>query len=224
MFKGFPDVMPAFFVALSMNNNRDFFNENRCVFEESVKKPLLDLAEDLKRVIGRIDPQFDTMPNHVVSRIYRDIRFSPNKLPYRDHMWLGYRRVGEKREDGCGLYFEISAFSCGWGCGFYNCKPSYMEKLRRMIVEKPKQIQSIFDEAAFRRSGFELDGEAYKRKYMPPEGLGTELKNLYQMKWFYFHHTLQDYNEVFSEKLLAKVETGFSSLAPAYQLLRSVMD
>ena len=109
MFSGFPDVMPAFFVALSMNNNRLFFNENRHVFEDAVKRPMLDLAEDLKQAVSEIDPLFDTKPNHVLSRIYRDIRFSPNKLPYRDHMWLGYRRVGESREDGCGFYFEISA-------------------------------------------------------------------------------------------------------------------
>ncbi len=224
MFTGFPDVMPAFFVALSMNNNREFFNENRHVYEETVKKPLLDLAEDLRQAVCRIDPQFDTLPNHVLSRIYRDIRFSPNKLPYRDHMWIGYRRIGENREDGCGFYFEISAFSCGWGCGFYNCKSSYMEKLRKLIVEEPRRVSEVFDEALFERYGFEISGDVYKRKFIPPENVPLSLKNLYRKKWFYIHYTLQNYNEVFSEELVKKVETGFNILAPAYHLMRSLME
>jgi uncharacterized protein (TIGR02453 family) len=115
MFEGFSREMVAFFVSLSMNNNKAFFDENKQTYERFVKRPLTELCEALSPTVLSIDPLFDVRPARSVSRIYRDVRFSRNKSPFRDYMWIGFRRVGESSEDSCGFYFDVSATDAQWG-------------------------------------------------------------------------------------------------------------
>ena len=97
MFQGFTDRTFEFFMAIKFNNNRQFFHENHAWYEEALRNPLRDLAADLAPVIETMDPALETRPEKVVSRINRDIRFSNDKSPYRDYMWLAFRRPGDQR-------------------------------------------------------------------------------------------------------------------------------
>ena len=104
MFKGFTDQTFEFFMAIRFNNNRDFFQANRDWYQCAVREPCLALAEALIPVMEDVDPDLETRPWKAVSRINRYIRFSRDKSPYRDYMWLGYRHPGRT-----GAPFEKSA-------------------------------------------------------------------------------------------------------------------
>ncbi len=222
MFTGLSREMIPFFSLLQLNNNREFFEENRGLFMSAVRDPLLALAEALAPALSEIDPQLDTRSSRALSRIYRDVRFKKDKTPYRDHMWLGYRRVGESREDTCGFFFDVSAHSAYWGCGYYQMQPYYRKRLRETILAKPNYVLGILQDPSF--SGrFTLEGERYVRQQRGAEDLPAPLQSLYSMKSVYAEHALEELNLLFTPDLADRIIQDFHALAPFYNLLRDCM-
>ena len=222
MFYGFSEEMISFFISLSMNNNKTFFEENKHIFERSVKEPLVALCEALGPVVRSIDPQFDVRPARCVSRIHRDVRFSKDKSPFRDYMWVGYRRTGESSEDTCGFYFDVSATNAHWGCGYYHAPNETMQNLREKILEKPDSILSVVEDEKL-RSSFSLMGERYVKKFEPPAGLPEPLSSLFRMKNVYAEHSVGDISLLFTKNLLPQVIDGFQTLSKFYTMLRDCM-
>ena len=91
-FCGFKPEAYIFLTELGFNNNKQWMDENRWRYKEYVYKPLCRLGEMLLPTMLDIDSEFNPRLTTIVSRINRDTRYSKNKLPYRDHMWLGFRR------------------------------------------------------------------------------------------------------------------------------------
>jgi len=222
MFTGFPREMLSFFAAIRFNNNKAFFEDNREAYEEYVRAPLIALAEALAPVVQEIDPLLDGRAARAVSRIHRDTRFSKDKSPYRDYMWIGYRRAGESSEETCGFYFDISDSAAHWGCGYYHARPEAMQRLRDTMLEKPKQVLKAVAEPAFART-YALMGDSYARQYQPPEGLAAPLKPLYSKKNVYAEHSLEDMEALFSPSLAERIAGDFHVAAPFYNLLRECM-
>ena len=106
MFEGFTQDAISFLLSIRWNNTQSFFEENRALYERSVKQPLRELAEALAPVMLQIDPQIDPRPGRVCSRIRRDTRFTRDKSPYRDYVWLSWRYAGETRSESFGLYWR----------------------------------------------------------------------------------------------------------------------
>lgn len=222
-FEGFSTETLAFFAALKFNNNRAFFEEMRPVYERAVKAPLYALAERLAPVALAIDPAFDPRPSRAVSRIWRDVRFRRDKSPLRCNMWVGFHRLDEERGDSCGFYFDISADSADWGCGFYRMQPETMANLRRVLTEKPERVRRVLRAPAF-DGRFAVLGESYQRQYRPPEGMEPALGALYQKKSVYCEHSVENLDEVMRPELADTVAEDFKALAPFYGLLRACAD
>lgn len=222
MFEGFSQDTLSFFAALQVNNNKPFFEENRQVYEQAVRKPLHDLVDVLAPVVLEIDPQLDIRPTRTVSRIHRDLRFGRNKTPYREYMWAGFRRVGESREETCGFYFDLSATSANWGCGFYHMNADTMRSFRNKLVKEPARVQKIINNVKFKAS-FQLMGDAYLRQHQPPEGMAPELGELYRRKAVYAEHHVDDMGELFSPGLADRIAGDFKTLGPFYTFLRECM-
>ena len=92
IFEGFPKEMSEFLIELRFNNNKEWFDLNRNRYFDLVKEPMdlfsNELNDELIKKTG-----IKTIPS--VSRINRDIRFSKNKEPYRDHRWVIIQQVWE---------------------------------------------------------------------------------------------------------------------------------
>lgn len=222
MFQGFSEETLAFFAALRVNNNRTFFEEQREAYERAVRQPLIALADALAETVQGIDPQLDVRPARVVSRIHRDLRFRKDKTPYRDYMWIGYRHIGESREETCGFYFDLSADAAHWGCGYYHMQPATMQNFRKLLVATPGRVQKIIENGAF-AARLSVLGDAYVRQHQPPEGMPEALKPLYRKKSIYAQHTLEDMGLLFSGALVDAIAKDFQTLAPFYALLRECM-
>lgn len=222
MFEGFSIETISFFASIAVNNNKVFFDENRHVYERFVKQPLYSLCEALTPVVRSIDPLFDVRPARCVSRIHRDIRFSRDKSPFRDYMWVGFRRVGESNEDTCGFYFDVSATNAHWGCGYYHAQKETMQNLRDTILDKPAFVLSIVEDERL-RSSFALMGERYVKKFIPPSCIPEPLAALYQMKNVYAEHSIDNMNTLCSKDLLDQITDGFQTLSAFYALLRDCM-
>ncbi|MCL2811811.1 MAG: DUF2461 domain-containing protein [Clostridia bacterium] len=220
MFSGIPREMIDFFLALRFNNNRDFFEQNRERYERFVKEPLQALAQAMGPTLAGIDPQFDVRPARVVSRIRRDTRFSHNKDPYRDHMWLSWRYAGQATADAMGFYWDVSPEATHWGFGYYAENKQTMDRVRRRIIAKPQEILDLLAHCGIPER-FALQGDAYKRLAVPPE-VPEALRDLYVKKGFYFQNTTgaQDFDALFSGAIVQNLQKDFERVAPLYDWMR----
>ena len=115
----FSKDMLEFMLDLRFNNNKTFMNENRTRYQEVMRDPYYRLIELLTPTALEIDPGMEVRPYKCLSRIFRDTRFSNNKLPYRDHHWVAFRHQAEPRDQAVMLWFEIRLDEVSWGLGFW---------------------------------------------------------------------------------------------------------
>ena len=107
MFQGYSQETFEFFMAIRFNNNRTFFHDNRDWYLRAVREPSLALSDALAPTVEDIDENLERRNHRVVSRINRDIRFSRDKSPYRDHVWLSFHRTDEEKGKSLSLYFDL---------------------------------------------------------------------------------------------------------------------
>lgn len=216
-FQGFPKEMFEFFMAISLNNNIEFFHANKQDYDQYVKKPLYALAADIGLAAQQVDPDMEIRPAKSVSRIRRDTRFSHNKAPYRDHMWIGFRKQGVPKSDSFVLYFDISCDRIHYGAGWYNDDPKRARAIREAILRKPREFESIITDKRL-TSEFDFGGELYK-KLAFPEQLPESLRPFYMAKGFYMQHGEPTGRQVLSADLAGQISAGFAALAPLYNFM-----
>ena len=110
MFTGFTDDTIRFFLDLKFHNSTEYFHQEHERYLKDVQKPFYDFIEDLGSQMKDIDPLMEIRPYKCLSHIHRDTRFSRDKSPYRDHLWLLFRRAAEPRDRSLFYFFE---FACG---------------------------------------------------------------------------------------------------------------
>src|SRR5215467_7636823 len=83
-FPDFPPEALQFFRGLARNNNREWFLPRKPLFEEKVKEPMRQLVDALNVELHDFAPEYETDPGKAIFRIYRDVRFSKDKKPYKE--------------------------------------------------------------------------------------------------------------------------------------------
>lgn len=107
-FAGFPKEGMQFFRGLARNNNRDWFQPRKEIFEKHVKQPMVELVEALNAALLAYAPQYVTDPGKAIYRFYRDTRFSKDKSPYKQQIAASFPRRGLARHGGGGFYCAVS--------------------------------------------------------------------------------------------------------------------
>ncbi len=215
MFQGYSNETFEFFMAIRFNNNRSFFLENRDWYQRAVRDPSIALAQALADTVERIDPNLERRPHRVVSRINRDIRFSRDKSPYRDHIWLSFNRIDAEKGKLPGLYCEFSDNGCCCGMGFYHGNRSLMDALRRCILAQPLFILEL---CAPVMEEYTLFADVNSRIAIP-EAVPEQLRALYAAKTFYFEKPISDFDLIRSPALAQELCASFEQLGPLYRYI-----
>src|SRR5579862_1335814 len=126
MFQGFPPEALTFFRGLARNNNREWFQPRKELFELKVKTPMMALVQAINADLAKFAPDYITDPKKAVYRIYRDTRFSADKWPYKTHIAAIFARRGGSRGSAPGFYFAVSAKEIGIAGGIYDPSPEMM--------------------------------------------------------------------------------------------------
>jgi uncharacterized protein (TIGR02453 family) len=116
-FAGFPEEAVRFYEGLIAENNRTYWLANKPVFETAVRGPMLALLDELA----------DHGPYHLF-RPNKDVRFSKDKTPYKDHI----AAYGES-EGGAGFYVQFSATGMIAGSGYYHMASDQLERFREAL-------------------------------------------------------------------------------------------
>lgn len=213
MFQGFTDETFEFFMAIKFNNNMEFFHSNHDWYVRAVRGPALELAAELSDIIEMLDDDLERRPNKVVSRINRDIRFSRDKSPYRDYIWLAFRRPGTRHSTTLGVYFDISADGASYGMGFYDENRPMMDAHRRSLEADAEGFMKLWDDI---KDEFTLFPKSFKRMKIP-ETIPENARVWYNLKGFYVEKELNDFNLLKSPELAQELIAGFGKLIPMYR-------
>lgn len=223
MFTGFPEETLQFFLDIRFHNDISYFEENRERYRQDVQAPFYDFIDELAPHMLKIDPQMEIRPYKCLARIRRDTRFTKDKSPFRDHLWLLFRRAGEPREASLNYWFEFGNQSLGWGMGFWGENRPVMDMFRRMMVAQPQRVQDVLSDCDLPGHHLALGGSAFKR--MPvPEKLPDLLRPWYFCKEMFISKVDPPAAWAYDEKLAARVLRDYQAMAPLYRLLRGMCD
>ncbi len=172
-FAGFSPELVSFFRELEKNNSKSWFETHRSTYETHVKRAMLEFVEAIGERLPEISPEIVAEPriNGSVYRIFRDVRFSKNKMPYKTHTAaVFYHRYGKKHEYPA-FYFQISHRGVVWGAGHFRISNEQLARVREFLGNNPGLWQAVVQEERFRRRFGQVYGERLKR---PPKGFTEE--------------------------------------------------
>ncbi len=156
-----------FFRRLERNNSRDWFHAHKREYERFVKEPFTDFVAEVIDRVSLLDPNVAIEPGDATFRLARDIRFSPDKTPYKTHVAAVISRGGRKDMRYPGLYFRFDANGVGIGGGIYQPDKETLVKIRRTILRDGATLVRALRSKAFRDMFGELQGD--KNKRLPKE-------------------------------------------------------
>ena len=224
-FTGFQPEAIHFLLELSLNNDRAWFQPRKAEYERLLKDPLEALCTALGEEFEarHIPLQADARSPF---RIYRDVRFSKDKSPYKTHVsasfpWIspGVAHSQGKTESvhGVGGYFHFQPDECYVGGGMWHPDRPRLEAWRAMVANEPKRVRSVIDAPAFVDAFGEPGGERLLR--VPP-GFRADDPNaeLLKLKDVTFGRRVSD-DEALSPDLANILGNAFASAAPAFRLL-----
>ena len=166
-FNGFSDTGLQFLADLRANNNREWFDEHKQVYKEEIVEPALDFIVDLGGRLRSIytDLNFDTRTNGAGSlmRIYRDIRFSKDKTPYRTNVGIVFWQGEGKKMERPGFYLHIDAEDAWMGGGWYIFTKAVLESYREAVADETGGAALAATLAQLKAQGYEIWGDRYKR-------------------------------------------------------------
>lgn len=192
-----------FFEALSVNNHKPWFDENRLIYEKEVKKPFTLFIQELILRIHQIDPAVQIEPKDAIVRINRDIRFSKDKEPYKLHMGAMISARGKKDKMYPGIYVELAVDAIRFYGGCYFLDPEKLHAVRSRIAEYPAEFKAAYTDPEFVKWFGSLQGEKNKR-IAPEFAEAFKDEPLIAGKQFYFGAEL-DKSLITSESLLDEI-------------------
>jgi uncharacterized protein (TIGR02453 family) len=150
-----PKSLFSFFTDLQQNNNRDWFMEHKPTFK-ALEAQVKAFGEQLKDQLN----QHDHIDRFKLFRIYRDVRFSKDKTPYKTHFGLTWHRTKPLYRGG--YYLHLSPKNNFLACGFWDPNPADLKRIRQEIDMDGEEYRSILNNKTFKSVWGELQGEAVK--------------------------------------------------------------
>ncbi|MEK7250756.1 MAG: DUF2461 domain-containing protein [Bacteroidota bacterium] len=151
-FEGFPKSGIDFLKKLKKNNNREWFQNYKHEYEESVKFPMQCLIATLAHELRDEIPEMEFNPKRSIFRIHRDVRFSKNKAPYKTNIAAAFELKGKKKStETPGLYVGIEPGSVFVGGGLYMPWGEQLKAIRQAIIAKPEEYLAIIEDKRFKK-------------------------------------------------------------------------
>jgi uncharacterized protein (TIGR02453 family) len=216
---GFPAEALEFLRGLEKNNRREWFEPRKQIYEERVRAPMLELVAALNACMRAFAPEFAIEPERAVYRIYRDIRFSRDKTPYKTHIAASFTRRGFEKHAGAGYYFSVSAKEIEVAGGVYMPSPEELRAIRLHLVENHAELNRILSRPPVRKTLGSLEGEKLSRV---PKGFAAEHPSagLVRQKQWLLWSTL-DPALATTPQLFGEISKRFRAMAPFIDFLNA---
>ncbi|SDR75416.1 DUF2461 domain-containing protein [Winogradskyella sediminis] len=215
MTHSIPKETFTFFKKLEKNNNRDWFNEHKPEFKAIESKVKASFNH-----LGELMNTHDQIEKIKIFRIYRDVRFSKNKLPYKTHFGGSFTR--KKPELRGGYYVHIQPNNESFiAAGFWDPSKEDLLRIRKEFEMDDTEIRAILNDKTFKSTWGDFTGEALKTA---PKGFDKTHAaiDLIRRKQFIVIRKFTD-KDVLAEEFLANVNTAFKYVRPFFDYMSDVL-
>ena len=215
-FAGFRPEAIAFLAELAANNDRTWFTPRKAEYEALVKHPLEALCVALGERFAARGLPLTADPARSPFRIYRDVRFSKDKSPYKPYASAQFPMPG----GGPGAYVHIEPGEIFAGGGLWRPEPPALARWRQLVVADPARVRSAVEDPGFAAAYGEVYGDRLTRvptgypKDSPDAGLLT-------LKDIIFRRRLSD-ADVMSPDLPDLLADSYAAAMPVFELLARV--
>ncbi len=203
-----------FLKALEKNNNREWFTEHKSQF-----KALESKVKDFYKSVLQALEEHDEIEKLKMFRIYRDVRFSKDKTPYKIHFAGSFSRMGASLRGG--YYIRLKPGESFIATGFWEPNKDDLLRIRKELEMDSSEFREILNDPAFKKAWGELQGEELKTS---PKGFDKEDPNidLIRKKQFIFVKHFSD-QEVFSPEFKNTVNESFKTIRPYFDLMSEIL-
>lgn len=214
--KNFSSQSLDFLVENRFRDSREWFRENRHIYEEHVVEPMKELVIALAPFMHSIDDQLICIPRigGSISRIYRDARYAKGKSIFREAVWCSFIRDKKVFHGLPGFYFEVSPAGFSYGCGYYVADSLSMASIRELILANNPKAKAAL-EAYDMQDIFALEDNLYKRSKHPDQP--QKLKAWLDQKSLCLNADSKDFALLYSDGLVDKLIEDFKKIIPVYE-------
>ncbi len=207
-----------FLAALKANNNREWFTANKEVYAKAHEN-MIAFMDSLIAEMKKIDNIENESGKKSLFRIYRDVRFSKDKSPYKTHFAGRLKRATQWLRGGHYIHIEPgNSFIAG---GFFNPNPADLNLIRDELAHDAKTLRSILDDNDFKNTWGSFEGEAVKTA---PKGFDKDHPDidLIRFKQFHLSHSFSD-KEVLSEDFIFEIVKSFLVIRPFFDYMSELL-
>ena len=209
-----------FLFLLKNNNNREWFNENKQLYEDA-KNKFEDFVNILIPNIKEFDKEINvTSAKECTYRIYRDVRFAKNKEPYKPNMGA-YISMGGKKSKFAGYYFHLEHEGSFAGGGIYSPEPKVLKLVRDDIFHAPQSIKTVLNNKKFKNTFPVMYGDKLKTA---PRGFPKDFSdiNLLNYKNYVVVKNLKN-EDILSNNFFENLLETFKTQKPLNDYLNKVI-
>jgi uncharacterized protein (TIGR02453 family) len=213
----------SFLSQLKENNDKEWFHDNKALYD-SAKKEFETFVSNLISEVNQIDPTVG-MPNakDCIFRIFRDLRFSNDKTPYKTNFGAYMVRGGTRNSEYGGYYFHLQPGSSALAGGIWMPQPDVLKAVRNDIFHLSDEFLGILSAAEFKKHFGELD-EEYMLKTAPKDfPKDWPHVKLLKYKSYTMSKPLSD-DLILSGNLIDEVQKGFMAMKPLNVFLNQIIE
>ena len=204
----------SFLKELKLNNNREWFNENKDRFN--------NIQSQVKIFVQEVNDSLnvsDNIEKIKIFRIYRDLRFSKDKTPYKKNIGMAFHRA--KPELRGGYYLEISADESFIAVGFWNPNKEDLLRIRKEIEIDGQEFKRIVNQKKIKEIWGDLKGDEVKTS---PKGFTSdhEYIDLIKKKQFIFIKKLKE-EEILDKSFQKQLVSYFVSIRPFFDYMSEIL-
>ncbi|MBE7637385.1 TIGR02453 family protein [Sneathiella sp. P13V-1] len=224
-FNGFSKDLLKFYEELKENNTREWFQENKPRYREVALLPMCDFIQDFAERLDDIAPRYiaDPRPNGgSVFRIHRDVRFSKDKKPYKEHLACQFRHQAGKDAHAPGYYLHVDLEGVRMGCGIWMPPAPKLALIRAAINENSDRWNEIRTAPEILDMFDGIHGDGLKTT---PKGYAKDHPNIEDLrrKTFFLMRKCP-HDILFSEELLDVVEETYRKADPFMKFMTDAVE
>lgn len=221
-FTGFDPTALQFLADLAANNDRAWFKPRKTEFERLLKRPMEALCVALAAEFDALHLPLEADPRHSPFRIYRDVRFSRDKSPYKTHLgadfpWNDSRGDAERPRGAVGGYFHLEPGNIFVGGGMWHPERARLAAFREKLDRDPSAVFRAIEDPRFVSVFGSVTGESLTRN---PKGFPSDhpYGQLLRLKDVVFSRPLSDH-DVFSPDLPRTIARDLLAARPVLLFL-----
>jgi len=206
-----------FLEELEHRNNREWFEANKPVYESELKATMLEVIEAVNERMAGFAPDYIRPAPKAMLRIYRDVRFSNDKTPYKTHLAANWPRQGLEKTGGAGFFLQVGVHGVMVAAGAYSPGSPQLHAIREHLLDHHEELRSLLADESLVKLSEPLEGRPLIRapKGFPIEHPAADLLRV--RSWALF--AMLPGEAALRDGFVDAVEERFRALAPLVDFL-----